>query len=131
MPESLSGNFITLVTFSGIWVALLFVHIPFFFYVSDVFTVLSGMFLGIYGNVLGNFRATQNVREFQIEITGNSKGMFRQSLPGCALASNQVEVLSSSAKRRKLNLKPKFEGGSLFYSFKRLVPGAGSMRFIG
>jgi hypothetical protein len=33
--------------------------------------------------------------------------------------------------RRKLNLTAKFEGGSSYYPFKRLVPGAFNMDFIG
>jgi hypothetical protein len=34
-------------------------------------------------------------------------------------------------ERRKLNLKAKFEGGSSYHSFKRLVPGAFNVGSIG
>jgi len=39
--------------------------------------------------------------------------------------------LISVLYRRKLNLKAKFEGGSSYYSCKRVVPGAFNMGFIG
>jgi hypothetical protein len=34
-------------------------------------------------------------------------------------------------EQRKLNLKPKFEGGSTCYSFKRFIPGALNRGLIG
>jgi hypothetical protein len=40
-------------------------------------------------------------------------------------------TLGTLVKRRKLNLTAKFEGGAPRYSFKRLVPGAFNMGFIG
>ena len=40
-------------------------------------------------------------------------------------------MLAPVRKRRKLNLKAKLEGSSSHYSFKRLVPGAFSVGFIG
>ena len=40
-------------------------------------------------------------------------------------------MLDAQVYRRKLKLKAKFEGGSSYYSFKRLVPGAFNLGLTG
>jgi hypothetical protein len=40
-------------------------------------------------------------------------------------------LISTQLQRRKLNLKVKFEGGSSYHGFKRVVPGGFNMGFIG
>ena len=57
----------------------------------------------------------------------------RQTLPrNTALGGGgSVVVLVSEVWWHNLNLKAKFEGGSPYDGFKRLVPGAVNMGFIG